>query len=38
MVTLSNEKSELEAELLPIQSEAASFRVRFTEAEKVSWP
>lgn len=35
VATLSNEKSELEAELLPIQSEAASYRARFTEAEKV---
>eukprot|EP00904_Undaria_pinnatifida_P001799 jgi/Undpi1/1161/HiC_scaffold_10.g04623.m1 len=36
VATLSNEKSELEAELLPIQSEAASYRARFTEAEKVA--
>lgn len=38
MVTLTNEKSKLQAELLPIQSEAASFRFRFTEAEKVTLP
>lgn len=35
---MTNEKAELETELLPVQSEAASFRFRFNEAEKVRGP
>lgn len=36
VVTLTNEKAEMEAELSPMKSEAASLRFRFTEAEKVT--